>query len=359
MGWVLWALTNSSPLADTLVLKGGNSLRKAYFPDTRFSDDLDFTARAMPTEMEFRDELNRICETVRTVAGIPFRTEMTRAEEKGTPDPDSSALDGRVYFEGFAGDASLTMRVKFDVSDFEVIALPPIERPMIHAYSDHEECATQLLTYQLEEILAEKLRSWIQRTRSRDLFDAVKIIREHGEEVHRRRVLDAFLRKTIFKGIPRAGRDELLVGEKFIAASEHWLRTIICPKNAFIAAAAAIELFRDFVEALFALPALQQAGYASAPPRTDFRRFASGLRETLIAAGRRRETVLMTYDGKEREIEPYSFRYRIRQSDGMGVEYFYGFDRTRGNTIKSFIVDKIASVRGTGRTFMPRYVVEF
>lgn len=44
MGWLLWAAYNEPSLANNLVLKGGNCLRKIYFPDTRFSDDLDFRA---------------------------------------------------------------------------------------------------------------------------------------------------------------------------------------------------------------------------------------------------------------------------------------------------------------------------
>ena len=31
-----------------------------------------------------------------------------------------------------------------------------------------------------------------------------------------------------------------------------------------------------------------------------------------------------------------SIEYKIRKSDNLGFEYFYGYDRTRGQTIKSF-----------------------
>jgi predicted nucleotidyltransferase component of viral defense system len=36
MGWLLWGVYNDPLLARNLVLKGGNCLRKVYFPDTRF-----------------------------------------------------------------------------------------------------------------------------------------------------------------------------------------------------------------------------------------------------------------------------------------------------------------------------------
>ena len=42
IGWLLWGIGKMPELYGNLALKGGNCLRKLYFPDTRFSDDLDF-----------------------------------------------------------------------------------------------------------------------------------------------------------------------------------------------------------------------------------------------------------------------------------------------------------------------------
>jgi hypothetical protein len=42
-GWLLAKIFWGSPLGSRLVLKGGNALRKGYFPNTRYSSDLDFT----------------------------------------------------------------------------------------------------------------------------------------------------------------------------------------------------------------------------------------------------------------------------------------------------------------------------
>ena len=72
-------------------------------------------------------------------------------------------LDGRVYLKGFAGDSSVTMRIKFDVSEYEKMVLPLQNHQMIHGYSDNGACGVRILSYSLEEVLAEKLRSWIQR----------------------------------------------------------------------------------------------------------------------------------------------------------------------------------------------------
>ncbi len=42
LSWVLVGLSRS-PLRDRLVFKGGTALKKCYFEDYRFSEDLDFT----------------------------------------------------------------------------------------------------------------------------------------------------------------------------------------------------------------------------------------------------------------------------------------------------------------------------
>ena len=44
-GWILKHIYENGFLSETLTLKGGNAFRKGYFPDTRFSNDLDFSAQ--------------------------------------------------------------------------------------------------------------------------------------------------------------------------------------------------------------------------------------------------------------------------------------------------------------------------
>lgn len=46
LGYLLSGMAQTPALHDTLVLKGGTALRKFYFADYRFSEDLDFSAVA-------------------------------------------------------------------------------------------------------------------------------------------------------------------------------------------------------------------------------------------------------------------------------------------------------------------------
>jgi Nucleotidyl transferase AbiEii toxin, Type IV TA system len=230
--------------------------------------------------------------------------------------------------------------------------------PILHGYSDAHLCSINVLTYSLEEVLSEKLRSWIQRTRSRDLFDVVKIVQSGRIPISKRQILSAFLQKTIFKGISTAGRDELLNESKFDTIEGSWLQTIICPIDGFIIAANAIALFRDFIAALFEPEILGAIGEPVQPVGRYLYNLRSGIREAIIDAGHGRHLIRMRYQNKDRDIEPYSFRFK-RRRDGVGVEYFYGYDRTRGQTIKSFFLHEIQSVAILPQQFVPRFYVEF
>jgi hypothetical protein len=61
----------------------------------------------------------------------------------------------------------------------------------------------------------------------------------------------------------------------------------------------------------------------------------------------------------QREVEPYSLRYR-RTKYGGRARYFYAYDLSPPTLgIHSFRMSNILAVEGTDRTFTPRWLVEF
>ncbi len=354
MGWLLWGVFSDPFLSRTLILKGGNCLRKIYYSDTRFSDDLDFTSLKLDGMTTFLERVNAVCENVMKQSGIEFDIGRTTIKAKNTPLADADAADVRVYFKGFAGDSSMLMRIKFDVSEYEKIVLPVQQHQFLHPFSDSPMCSAIIDTYSIEEVLAEKLRSWIQRTRSRDLFDVAKIVGSQTIPISKRKILSAFMEKTVFKNIPIAGKQEMLFENKFAIVERNWLETIICPANAIIAAKGAITTFRDFVNALFDESNLSSLGLRPGNIYEYRDRLRSELRESIIQAGHERKLIRMQYQQNgARDIEPYSFRY------SNGREYFFGYDRTRGQQIKRFSLDRILGISIMPETFQPRWAVEF
>ena len=43
LSWILFGVAQHKQLSKTIVFKGGTALKKIYFQDYRFSEDLDFT----------------------------------------------------------------------------------------------------------------------------------------------------------------------------------------------------------------------------------------------------------------------------------------------------------------------------
>ena len=356
LGWLLWGIYTNPLLAQNLILKGGNCLRKVYFPQTRFSDDLDFsTTNGLDVGALFHEQLNQVCSAVGDRSGIAFDLQRTRVQEKSTPDADCRALEARVYFQGHGSGVrrrSVTMRIKFDISEYETIALPLQAHPLLHPYSDAGACQARVRTYSLEEVLAEKLRSWIQRTRPRDLYDIVTIATAEAVPLVRANLLASFLQKTIYKQVPLAGRDEMLYPGKFTDITRHWGPSITCP-GPRLDVRAAIAHFYGFIDDLFTDAAAREPAGST----DHLYNVASGIREAIIAAGREKKLVRVRYAEQERDVEPYSFRFKRR--DGREMEYFYGFDRTRGQRIKSFFLHKIAGVSILPTAYQPRWDVEF
>jgi len=160
-----WLLANLPTVE--LALKGGTGVRKAYIPDYRFSDDLDFTVLRAVDIDKIRATLLAAVQSARDASLIPFETALDLRENK-------NGYVTEIYF-GMLLSGRSRIKIKVDISKqtTEGHLLPLVQRPLIHPYSDR--CEATLSAYSLEEMAAEKVRSLFQRTRARDLFDVHRL----------------------------------------------------------------------------------------------------------------------------------------------------------------------------------------
>ena len=87
-GWFLAGVYTTSELKDMLVLKGGNCFRKAYFPKTRYSNDLDFSIQTGLREDYVHTELGKVCDFVTDATGLKFLKEKCRVAPKKHAEPE-------------------------------------------------------------------------------------------------------------------------------------------------------------------------------------------------------------------------------------------------------------------------------
>jgi predicted nucleotidyltransferase component of viral defense system len=186
-------------------------MRKAFYPETRFSGDLDFSVQTAIDAERFQSEINRACVQAESQCGVVFDTDRNSFRVDQIIDKDRQSFKGRVYFEDFYGkENEILISVRLDVTEFDRIYLPLVRRPLIHPYSDQSSCVAQLRCMALEELIANKLKCLIQRRHSFDLYDLVyATFFNRSIEINRRDVLSTSLRKTIFERSPGAAKGKL------------------------------------------------------------------------------------------------------------------------------------------------------
>ena len=239
-----------------------------------------------------------------------------------------------------------------DITEFDKIYLPVVNKSLLHPYSDSQKCIASLMGVQLEEILATKLKCLLQRRHSHDLYDFVHAnFFKHGHEINTNTIVTVFLRKTIFEPSPGVVKG-LLLGLPFEILRGLWNKYLICPLRGVIDFDKAVETFRNTIELLF--------GHFPVDYRA--RRFyPAEYRNLILDSGCAQTLMKVVYDSVERLVEPYELAYK-RRKDGVGQEYFYVYDRTGGRSsdpgIKTFLNERIQSIAKTDEKFEPRFPIE-
>lgn len=152
----LYALSNSG-LRDNLVFKGGTAIKKVYYPEARFSEDMDFTVLSIGEE----DVISKLHHLFleRAVEIISFG----RAYE------ERFSKTGRRLRLPFTGPLRYRNSIRIDLSFREDIILETKRQAILHKYGD--ALSTELNVLDFTEIIAEKLRALMERGYPRDYYD--------------------------------------------------------------------------------------------------------------------------------------------------------------------------------------------
>jgi len=210
---VLDTLGKTPPLADTFCLKGGTALRLIYFEDWRHSVDLDFSVLpAFPS-----DELQPLVEAwfaqVGEVHGIEVRLQ------------DFHRANGAARMRArFVGPLRHPARLLFDVTLDEPVLLPPQRRPVIA--TPFPGLRPTVLTYALEEILAEKMRSILQRGKARDYYDVWRLLKEKQAALDMTIVRSILTQKCRHKGLDEPAPQAFLSPDHLAEAGVYWERDL-------------------------------------------------------------------------------------------------------------------------------------
>lgn len=176
LSWILQGIAQHKQLSQAIVFKGGTVLKKVYFEDYRFSEDLDFTLldNTISNEQIFT-WFKEVFEYIQEEANIKLAIIDNSEHEDG-------GINFYISYTGPLGGQGSNKRVKVDISKSEKMEFDPVLKNVLIGYSDLAE--HQLLCYSLEEVLVEKMRTVMQRMQARDFFDIWYLLEVHGMDAN-------------------------------------------------------------------------------------------------------------------------------------------------------------------------------
>ncbi len=230
LSYLLAGIAAQPSLSETLVFKGGTALKKLYFGDYRFSEDLDFSAIAAPDSQELEEAIRQAArEAVRLLSAHgPFAMETTRHIERDPHPGGQEAFITRVKFPWYP---SPLCRIKIEITRDEPVLLAPERRPLIHGYE--EEMGVNVLCYSLAEVVVEKMRAMLQtqqkllargwnRPRARDYYDLWRILRDFGPSLIGTDLSGLLKRKSAHRGVSYTSLTDFFTAELESEVRRHW-----------------------------------------------------------------------------------------------------------------------------------------
>lgn len=166
-----------SPLKHTLVFKGGTALHHCYLPQTRFSEDLDFTAVDKSI-------------TVEDVKAVLESHDFLHVKKEYVS--DATIKIERLQYNGPLG---LPNSLKVEIDVFQNVVLPPKKC----IYRNNWGITTNVNVMDIKEICAEKIRATSDRAVYRDFYDLVLIFDTF--KLHLKEITKLIKKKEIRKPI--------------------------------------------------------------------------------------------------------------------------------------------------------------
>lgn len=364
LGWLLAGISSSDEFAESWVFKGGTCLKKCYVETYRFSEDLDFTIKA-PSHLDEKflsRAFGGIYKWISDNSGPDFFPDSERFDIYENPRGNPSCQARLAYRGPVSPRSGGAPRVKLDLTADELVVLPPAKVEIVHPYNDSPEKGIRILSYDYEEIFAEKVRALAERVRPRDLYDVVNLYRNARMRPPVSRLLEILRPKCEFKGldIPKEGdldarrQNFELLWESTLAHQLPFLPPFDSFWNElpnFLRWLAGGET-RATEEARITEEGEAVANTGRRAVDVSLGKAARSHLEMVRFAAANRLSVELDYDGSTSRVEPYSLR---RSENGDVI--LHAWDIGRGER-RGYRIDGIKAARPTERVFSPRYEIE-
>lgn len=230
LSYLLAGIANQPKLCDSLVFKGGTALKKIYFGEYRFSEDLDFSGMDAPKGSELEKELQKAVLLSKELLASygPFEIDFKRNPEQAPHPQGQEAFIANVKFPWHPNPQC---RIKIKVTQDEPVIKERLYKPILHGYEETLEA--KIACYQIEEIIAEKMRALLQtheklvargwtRSRLRDYYDLWRILTDYMETIDKAAIPKLLKEKCRLRNVDYSDIDDFFTEELVNDAQKHW-----------------------------------------------------------------------------------------------------------------------------------------
>ena len=147
-------LYNDPHISETLVFRGGTALNKLFLkPPARYSEDIDFVQKNA-------DPIGQTIDAIRAVLK-PWL---------GDPKWKITQRSAKLIYK-YEAINKLPSKLKLEINTTEHFQVLPLRTENFDVKSDWFRGMASISTYEIDELIATKLRALYQRRKGRDLFD--------------------------------------------------------------------------------------------------------------------------------------------------------------------------------------------
>lgn len=184
----LVALYNNPHMQDSLVFRGGTALNKLYIkPGARYSEDIDLVQkRAEP--------IGPTIDTIREILK-PWL---------GDPAWKITQRSAKLIYK-YESIRKTPGKLKIEIHTTEHFQVLPLKTVELSVNSDWFNDSAHIITYEIDELMATKLRALYQRRKGRDLFDLWYVASQGLITVDN--TLDIFKQYCAHDGTPISGAE--------------------------------------------------------------------------------------------------------------------------------------------------------
>lgn len=234
LSYLLAAIVHTNALGENLVLKGGTALKKLYFADYRFSEDLDYSTRALGPIPRIDPLMELVAHMMNEMLNErgPFQVALEPLILKQPHPGEQKAYLVRVQFPE---QRQPLCRLKIEITVDEPILTPVDTRPVLHGFA--EEFEAHIPVYSLAEIVAEKLRALLQSKARlhekgwgasricRDYYDLWNLLQVPGIKLPD--LIPLLEEKCAIRGVSFASPQDFISEDLMAVADSEWLQQLL------------------------------------------------------------------------------------------------------------------------------------